>query len=69
MILKHNPKLKAGTLTLHHILFEEAGRDKFDNPITALDTNGDPIVKDVVQYDVPYLKNEVNELIKWKLNR
>jgi len=66
MILKHNPKLKAGTLTLHHILFEEAGRDKFDNPITALDTNGDPIVLDVVQYDVPYLKSEISELIKWK---
>lgn len=68
IILKHNPKLKPGTLTLHHILFEEAGRDKFDNPIPALDTNGDPIVKDIVQYDVPYLKAEVIELIKWKTN-
>ena len=68
IILKHNPKLKPGTLTLHHIIFEEAGRDKFDNPITALDTNGDPIVLDVVQYDVPYLKAEIVELIKWKTN-
>jgi ATP-dependent exoDNAse (exonuclease V) beta subunit len=65
IILKHNPKLEAGALTIHHILFEEAGRDKFDNPITALDTNGDPIVLDIVQYDLPYLKQEAISLIHW----
>lgn len=65
IILKHNPKLKPGNLTIHHVLFEEAGRDKYDNPITALDSNGDPIVKDVVQYDLPYLKSEVINLIHW----
>jgi len=48
IILKHNPKLKFGSLTIHHILFEEVGRDKFDNPITALDSNGDTIVLDIV---------------------
>ena len=65
IILKHNPKLKPGTLTIHHILFEEVGKDKFGNPITALDTNGDPIVKDIVQYDLPYLKTEVISLLHW----
>jgi hypothetical protein len=65
IILKHNPKLSPGTLTIHHILFEEAGRDRFDNPISALDTNGDPIVLDVVQYDLPYLKKETIDLIHW----
>jgi len=65
IILKHNPKLSAGTLTIHHILFEEAGRDRFDNPIPALDTNGDPIVSDVVIYDLPYLKKEAISLIHW----
>jgi hypothetical protein len=65
IILKHNPKLKPGALTIHHILFEEVGRDKFDNPITALDTNGDPIVLDVVQYDLPYLKKEAISVIHW----
>ena len=52
IILKHNPRLKPGILTIHHIQFEEVGKDKFGNPITALDTNGDPIVKDIVQYDL-----------------
>lgn len=65
IILKHNPKLKPGKLLIHHILFEEAGRDKFDNPIAALDTNGDPIVKDVILYQLPYLKQEVQTLIDW----
>jgi ATP-dependent exoDNAse (exonuclease V) beta subunit len=65
IILKHNPKLKPGILTIHHIVFEEVGKDKFGNPITALDTNGDPIVKDIIQYDLPYLKAEVISLLHW----
>jgi ATP-dependent exoDNAse (exonuclease V) beta subunit len=65
IILKHNPKLKPGVLTIHHILFEEVGKDKFGNPITALDTNGDPIVKDIIQYDLPYLKSEVISILHW----
>jgi len=65
MILKHNPKLKFGSLTIHHIIFEEVDKNKFGNPITALDSNGDPIVKDIVQYDLPYLKQEVISLLHW----
>jgi hypothetical protein len=65
IILKHNPRLEPGVMTLHHIIFEEAGRDKFDNPISARDLNGDPIVQDIVQYTVPYLKTEVIQLINW----
>ncbi len=65
MILKHNPRLQPGGLTIHHILVEEVGKDKWGNPITALDSNNDPIVKDVIQYDIPYLKQEVISLIHW----
>jgi len=65
IILKHNPKLKPGKLIIHHILFEESGRDKYDNPVTALDSSGNPIVKDVIPYDVPYLKMEAIALIHW----
>jgi hypothetical protein len=65
IILKHNPKLTAGILTIHHILFQEAGRDRFDNPISALDSDGNPIVLDVIQYDLPYLKKEAIALIHW----
>ena len=65
VILKHNPKLKPGVLTIHHILFEETGKDKFGNPISARGENGEPIVKDIVQYDLPYLKQEAISLIHW----
>ena len=65
IILKHNPKLKPGIITIHHILFEEAGRDRFDNPISALDTSGNPIVTDIIPYDLPYLKKEAIDIIHW----
>lgn len=65
MILKHNPKLKPGLLTIHHVLFETVGEDQYGNPITALDENGDPVVKDVVPYDLPYLKQEIISMLHW----
>jgi hypothetical protein len=65
IIIKHNPRLSAGKLLIHHIVFEEAGRDKFDNPISALDNQGNPIVKNIVPYELPYLKQEIITLINW----
>lgn len=65
MILKHNPHLKPGKLVLHHIKFVEAGRDQFDNPIAARNEMGDPIVEEIVNYDVPYLKKEAVDLINY----
>jgi hypothetical protein len=70
IILKHNHLYSPGKMVLHHIIFKEASKDKFGNPITAIDSHGDPIVEEVVQYEVPYLKQEVIALIKWlKENR
>lgn len=65
MILKHNPRLEPGTLIIHHILFEEIGKDKWGNPIPALDSNNEPIVKEVVPYQLRYLKAEVMALLQW----
>lgn len=65
MILKHNPKFQPGKLQIQHILFEEDGKDKYGYPITKRDSNGDPIVKEVVPYDLPYLKDEVLSMINW----
>lgn len=66
IILKHNPRLKPGKITIHHVLFYTEGTDKFGNPITKLDEQGEPMVKKIVPYDIPYLKNEVINLIKHK---
>lgn len=65
IILKHNPKLKPGRLVLHHIIFEEQDRDKFDNPIYKIDSQGNFIVKEVIPYTLPYLKDECITLINW----
>lgn len=65
IILKHNPKLKPGKLTLHHIIFEEQDRDVYDNPIYKLDDNKNFIVKEVIPYQLPYLKAECISLINW----
>ena len=65
IILKHNPKLRPGTMVLHHVTFEESGKDQYGNPITALDSMGSPIVKDVIPYEVPYLKAEAIKIIHW----
>jgi hypothetical protein len=65
IIIKHNPKLKPGRMFLHHIVFEEEGRDEYDNPITKYSLEGDPIVKEVIPIEVPYLKAEVINIINW----
>lgn len=59
IILKHNPQLKFGKLTINHILFKEVDRDKYDNPIYDRDSNNEPIVDQVIKYDMDYLKDEV----------
>ena len=65
MILKHNPKLKYGSLTIEHIIFATDGTDEYHNRILRFDANHDPIIEDVVTYDVPYLKEEVITLINY----
>jgi hypothetical protein len=60
MILKHNPQLKPGKLIIHHIMFEEEDeKDAFGYPISKLDADGEPIIKEIIPYEMPYLKDEV----------
>ena len=50
---------------IHHILFEEEGKDEYGYPITSYNSNGDPIVKEVVVLKVPYLYDEVIAIINY----
>jgi hypothetical protein len=69
IILKHNHNLKPGILTLQHVTFEVEDTDELGYPILASDIQGDPIVKEVIPYEVPYLRKEVISLINYiKLN-
>jgi hypothetical protein len=50
---------------IQHIMFEDSGADKNGYPILKTDFAGEPIIKDIMYYDVPYLKDEVNSIVKW----
>ena len=65
IILKHNPRLKAGKLTIQHVSFESEGENEFGYPITKYSIEGDPIIKDITNYEVPYMKEEVLTMINW----
>jgi hypothetical protein len=66
IMLKHNPRHKPGKLELQHVIFESEGEDEYKNPIYKK-VNGDPVVKDVVSYELPYLKNEIRNMIQYHL--
>lgn len=59
IILKHNPKLIPGKLTIDHITFEEEGKDAHGYPIYKKDNEGNFILKELKYHEVPYYKEEV----------
>ena len=65
VIKKHNPKLKIGELTVQHVIFEKEKDDKFGYPINKYNDQGEPIIKEIKMYNLPYLKDEVQSLIMW----
>ena len=65
IILKHNPQLVPGKLTIQHVTFEVEREDEFSFPVTKIDSDGNYVIKEVVNYEVPYLKQEVQNLIKY----
>jgi hypothetical protein len=64
IMLKHNPRLKPGKMFIHHVLFELEGEDENGYPITKYDDGGDPVIKQVIPMEMPYLKEEVIAIIK-----
>ena len=64
IILKHNPRMKPGKLVVEHVQFKEAGKDAYDNRVVLYDDKGEPIVDKIVQHYLPYLKDEVINIIK-----
>ena len=64
IIKKHNPKLKIGKLTIQHVKFKQVGEDANGYPINE-HVNGEPVLEEIKIYDLPYLKDEVNNLIMW----
>ena len=65
IIKKHNPKLKVGDLQIQHVTFEKEKDDKFGYPINKYNDQGEPIIKKIKMYNLPYLKDEIQSLIMW----
>ena len=65
MCIRDSPKLKIGDLQIQHVTFEKEGENKFGYPITKYNDQEEPIIKDIKIYNLPYLKSEVQSIIKW----
>jgi|TARA_R110001592_G_scaffold54388_2_gene166388 hypothetical protein len=65
IIKKHNPKLKIGKLQIQHVSFEKEGENKFGYPISKYNDQGEPMIKEIKIYNLPYLKDEIDSLVMW----
>lgn len=65
MMLKHNPKLRAGDMIIQHVMFEKEDEDENGYPILAETDQGEPVIKEIKRYNLPYLKEEVQNVIHW----
>jgi hypothetical protein len=68
IILKHNYNLKPGKIVIEHIEFEVEGMDENGYPVAKRDLKGDPIVKAITPYELPYMRSEVIAMFKWLSN-
>jgi len=64
IIKKHNPTLKIGSLILQHVKFDVAEMDKNGYPVIKV-VNGEPVVGEIKMYELPYLQDEVRNIIMW----
>lgn len=65
MILRHNPNLTLGKLTIEHVSFEVDGVDKYQYPIVKLNEMMEPIIKGIEYIEVPYMQKECIKLTEW----
>ena len=64
IILKHNRRLKPGNLVIQHVKFKKEEEDENGYPVYARSPQGDPVIEDIVYYELPYLKEEIVNIIK-----
>lgn len=65
VILKHNYNYNPGKIQIQHVQFEVERMDENGFPIYALDAQGEPIIENIEYIDLPYLKTEVINMLKW----
>ena len=47
------------------MIFEKEKDDEFGYPINKYNDQGEPIIKEIKMYNLPYLKQEIQSLIMW----
>lgn len=68
ILIKHNPRLIPRDMVLQHVIFQKEGDDMHGYPILKKTQGGGYLVDTVVLHKVPYLKNEVRDMINYKLD-
>lgn len=68
IIIKHNPHLEVGQLSIEHVTFETDHLDKWGYPVHKLTPEGSPIIHDVQLIEVPYMRKEVVDILNWLKN-
>lgn len=64
MILRHNPNLTLGKLTIEHVKFVETGKDEYGYPLLLIENN-EPVIDTIELVECRYMKSEVQTLIEW----
>jgi hypothetical protein len=65
MVLRHNPQLKPGKLTIPYVTFEIEAEDEWGYPVMRLDQNNEPILKSEEIIELPYLRREVEIMFEY----
>lgn len=65
MMLKHNPRLIPGEMIIQHVMFEKEAEDENGYPILVEGPQGEPVIAEIKRYSLPYMKEEVTNIINW----
>lgn len=66
IILRNNPRHKPGRMFIHHVIFDEGEEGPLKERTIRTDAAGNPIIKQVIPIEVPYLRYAVTQMIACK---
>lgn len=65
MVLRHNFNYKPGKMFVYHVKFDEDGVDQYGYRIIKKNDAGEPMVKEVIPIEIPYLKSEAAAIVNY----
>jgi hypothetical protein len=64
IVLRHNPLLMPGTMTINHVRLKESSKDKYGYPVHQL-IDGEPVIESITPIVIPYMHHEAQAIINW----